>query len=99
MRSPLVTAPLLALAGRHGAGPVCALLTTRMQDRFARPRAPAAPLAPQLPDDLVVESAVRGQSIPAMDRPLAADVGHPPAGLLDDDRRCRNVPAVRTDLD
>ena len=46
-----------------------------------------------------MEDAVRGQGAPAVDRSLAPDVGHPPAGLFDHDRWRRQVPAVRPDLD
>ena len=48
----------------------------------------------QAPSDQFVQQAVGGQRIPAMDGPFAIDVRQPAAGLLDDDRRRGQVPAL-----
>src|SRR6187397_930081 len=54
--------------------------------------------AQPLPDDFV-EVPVGGEERSAGDATSPVEIGHPPAGLLDEDDGRRGIPAVEPDLD
>jgi hypothetical protein len=50
-------------------------------------------------EELVVEPSVRRERTPSMDRPHAGEIGQATPSLLDQDRRCRQIPRAQVALD